>query len=41
MHSADLIDRNIFIFRGGNCKDCLNDIHVLNVDSNSWSYIDA
>ena len=33
MHTADAIGRKIFVFRGGNGKDYLNDLHTLNVDT--------
>ena len=41
MHTADAIDREIFVFRGGNGKDYLNDLHVLNVDTFEWRKIYA
>ena len=41
MHTADLIDRKIYVFRGGNGKDYLNDLHTLNVDSLVWSRVEA
>jgi len=31
MHSADLAGRTIYIFRGGDGKDYLNDLHSFNV----------
>jgi hypothetical protein len=41
MHTADAIGREIFVFRGGNGKDYLNDLHSLNVDTLYWSKIEA
>jgi hypothetical protein len=39
MHSADVIGRLIYIFRGGDGKDYLNDLHSLNVDTNNWKFV--
>ena len=33
MHSADLAGRTIYIFRGGDGKDYLNDLHSFNIGS--------
>lgn len=33
MHTADAIGREIYVFRGGNGKDYLNDMHKYNVDT--------
>jgi N-acetylneuraminic acid mutarotase len=41
MHSADLIGRDIYIFRGGDGRDYLNDLHSFNVDSKTWRYLDG
>ena len=41
MHTADAIDREIFVFRGGNGKDYLNDLHSLDVDQLFWRKIEA
>ena len=30
MHSADLIGKLIYVFRGGDGKDYLNDLHIFN-----------
>lgn len=39
MHTADAIDRQIYVFRGGNGKDYLNDLHSLDVDTLVWKKI--
>ena len=36
MHSADLIGKMIYVFRGGDGKDYLNDLHVFNPGLNQW-----
>jgi len=41
MHTADVIDREIYVFRGGNGKDYLNDLHTLNVDTYYWRKVKA
>jgi len=41
MHTADAIDREIYVFRGGNGKDYLNDLHMLNVDKLHWQKVKA
>ena len=41
MHTADAVDRQIYVFRGGNGKDYLNDLHMLDVDSLCWTKIQA
>ena len=41
MHTADAIDRQIYLFRGGNGKDYLNDLHTLNVDTLEWRKVEA
>ena len=41
MHTADAIDREIYVFRGGNGKDYLNDLHWLDVDQLKWKKIEA
>ena len=33
MHSADLIREMIYIFRGGDGRDYLNDLHSLNTET--------
>lgn len=39
MHSADLIGQYIYIFRGGDGKDYLNDLHSLNTKTNIWKFV--
>jgi hypothetical protein len=39
MHSADLAGRTIYIFRGGDGKDYLNDLHSFNVGNIFFSKI--
>ncbi|CAD8124604.1 unnamed protein product [Paramecium sonneborni] len=39
MHSADLIGQLIYIFRGGDGKDYLNDLHSFNTKTNMWKLI--
>lgn len=39
MHSADVIDRCLYIFRGGDGKDYLNDLHCLNTIQSHWKLI--
>lgn len=41
MHTADAIDGEIYVFRGGNGKDYLNDLHVLNVSQLQWKKVEA
>merc|ERR1719456_151672 len=36
MHTADLVGRHLFVFRGGDGRAYLNDLHGLDLDSNSW-----
>ncbi|CAK81295.1 unnamed protein product (macronuclear) [Paramecium tetraurelia] len=39
MHSADQIGQLIFIFRGGDGKDYLNDLHSFNTKTNMWKLV--
>ena len=39
MHSADLIGKHIYIFRGGDGRDYLNDLHTLNTNTNIWKLV--
>ena len=41
MHTADFYNGEIFIFRGGNGRDYLNDLHALNVDTFVWRKVNA
>jgi len=36
MHSADVFEHYIYIFRGGDGKDYLNDLHRLNTIDMNW-----
>lgn len=38
MHSADYVKhrREVYVFRGGNGREYLNDLHALNVDTLTW-----
>lgn len=37
MHTADLLGRRLFLFRGGDGRAYLNDLHVLDLDAGRWS----
>jgi len=39
MHSADLIREMIYIFRGGDGRDYLNDLHSLNTETSQWKLV--
>ena len=39
MHSADLIGKLIYVFRGGDGKDYLNDLHIFNPGWNRKFFI--
>lgn len=41
MHTADVINRKIYVFRGGNGRDYLNDLHTLDVDTLFWEKVEA
>lgn len=41
MHSADLIGHQIYIFRGGDGRDYLNDLHTFNIITNTWKLVEA
>lgn len=36
MHTADLVGRHLFVFRGGDGRAYLNDLHGLDLDTNAW-----
>lgn len=36
MHTADLVGRHLFVFRGGDGHAYLNDLHGLDLDANGW-----
>jgi hypothetical protein len=39
MHSADVSEHYIYIFRGGDGKDYLNDLHRLNTLDMNWQLV--
>lgn len=43
MHSADYVksQRAVYVFRGGNGREYLNDLHALNVDTMKWSRVET
>ena len=38
-HSCDLIDNKLYVFGGWNGKKALNDLHILDIASMSWSEV--
>lgn len=41
MHTADAYNRKIYVFRGGDGRDYLNDLHELSTDKMSWIKVQA
>ena len=43
MHSADyfVTRREVYVFRGGNGREYLNDLHALNVDTYTWRKVNT
>jgi len=43
MHSADFVSnrREVYVFRGGNGREYLNDLHALNVDTYEWRRVET
>ncbi|KAG7342241.1 galactose oxidase [Nitzschia inconspicua] len=43
MHSADYVParREVYVFRGGNGREYLNDLHALNVDTMVWRKVET
>lgn len=43
MHSADFVTkrREVYVFRGGNGREYLNDLHALNVDTYQWRKVET
>lgn len=39
MHTADCYNKIIYVFRGGDGKDYLNDLHALNTDTLEWTKV--
>lgn len=36
MHTADCLDERIYVFRGGDGKAYLNDLHILDTPTGEW-----
>ena len=41
MHSADVLEHLIYIFRGGDGKDYLNDLHCIDTETKEWRLVQA
>jgi hypothetical protein len=43
MHSADFVPsrREVYVFRGGNGREYLNDLHALHVDTYTWRRVET
>lgn len=41
MHTADAYKSNIYVFRGGDGRDYLNDLHELNTETMRWCRVEA
>lgn len=43
MHSADFVSKKqeVYVFRGGNGREYLNDLHALNVNTHSWRLVET
>ncbi len=41
MHTADGYKTSIFVFRGGDGRDYLNDLHELNTEQLKWTKVNA
>jgi leucine-zipper-like transcriptional regulator 1 len=43
MHSADFVSnrREVYVFRGGNGREYLNDLHALHVDNYQWRQVET
>lgn len=41
MHTADCYNKKIYVFRGGDGKDYLNDLHELDTEILKWSKVVA
>ena len=41
MHTADTYKDNIYVFRGGDGRDYLNDLHELNTQIMMWTRVEA
>ena len=41
MHTADCYNKRIYVFRGGDGKDYLNDLHELDTEALIWTKVQA
>lgn len=43
MHSADFLPKRqeVFVFRGGNGREYLNDLHAFDINNNSWRLVET
>lgn len=41
MHTADALDHCIYVFRGGDGRDYLNDLHELDTELMRWQKVEA
>lgn len=41
MHTADAYNKVIYVFRGGDGKDYLNDLHELDTRTHEWKLVNA
>jgi hypothetical protein len=41
MHTADCYNKKIYVFRGGDGKDYLNDLHELDTEALVWTKAEA
>jgi leucine-zipper-like transcriptional regulator 1 len=41
MHTADAYKSNIYVFRGGDGRDYLNDLHELNTGTLTWQKVES
>ena len=41
MHTADCLNKTIYVFRGGDGRDYLNDLHALDTTTYAWSSVQA
>ena len=41
MHTADAYKKKIYVFRGGDGRDYLNDLHELNTEAMVWTKVEA
>ena len=41
MHTADAFNEKIYVFRGGDGRDYLDDLHELDTNILHWNYVEA